>query len=425
MPATRRSLQRLAHSTAVAAVQPTASPLPTLPTIAPPSTEPARSSSKKKKQTKEAATSEANHPSASTATVPATPLPSAGLRRCWNTDKVASIRYHDEQWGHAGYFFPPSLDPTTPQYQRCIKRLFQLQTLELMQAGISWAVVFNKWQGFERAFAQFDVATVAAWGDREVERLMRDEGIVRNRLKVLAILSNARTIHRMETDRPNSFLLLLLAYHIHPPTLPPSSSPSASPSPSPSASPSYHLIHPQERTLATGQHLSSWMRSDFTTPAMAREVSDGVHPSRTVAHLSARLREEGFRFMGETVVLSWMQAIGLMNHHAVTCPEYEKCEREWAELVGMVQREVGSRPSCCGWLAREEAVTLKKAAVAGNKRGRKGKQAKPVAAAHVDEEKEEEKEAETQAEEPEVKDEDEEKEERVSKQQRRTRRQRQ
>ena len=328
------------------------------------------------------------------------PPSSSGLRRCWNTSNADSIRYHDKQWGHPAYFFPPSLDPSTLQYRRCINRLFQLQTLELMQAGISWQVVFKKWDGFERAFAHFDVATVAAWGEREVERLLQDEGIVRNRLKVLAVISNAQVIQRMETERPNSFLLLLLAYHIHPPTPPPSSS---------SPTPCYHLIHPQERTLATGQHQSSWMRSDYTTPALAREVSDGVHPSRTVAHLSRRLKEEGFRFMGETVVLSWLQAVGLMNHHAVTCPEFEKAEKEWAELVRMVQREVGTRTGCCGWLAREEEVRLNKTGATGAKRARKGKQVK-AAVAEESEEKADEPEAEARAEETQVQDEEKEKE---------------
>ena len=286
-------------------------------------------------------------------------------------------RYHDEQWGSPAYFFPTSLDPSTPSYRRSLDRLFQLQCLELMQAGLSWRCIMTKWDGFTRAFDSFHLPTVAQYGAADIERLLTDDGIVRNRLKVVACVENAKIIHRMETQSPNSFLLLLLAYHVHPPAH------------SPHHSASHHLIHPHERILPTGRHGASWMRSDFKTPAVERETTDGVHPSRTVAHLARRLKEEGFRFMGDTVVLNWMQAIGLMNHHAAACRDFKRCEAEWQAVHAMVQREVGLRPACSGWMAREEPFKAAKAAAATKKRPRKSTAAKPLKEeAEVEEEEE-------------------------------------
>ena len=246
------------------------------------------------------------------------------VNRCWKTDKPASIQYHDEQWGHTGYFFPSSLDDTTSaQYGESLRRLFMLQSLELMQAGLSWSCIFNKWTGFERAFDSFDLHKVSQYDDSDVERLLNDDGIVRNKLKINAVIENARTILKLQSAAQHGFLMLLFQHHVLHAT---------------------HHIRIHERILSTGRHQQSWMRTDYrTTGYKDRTESDGVHPSISVVELSKELKRAGFRFMGETVVLSWMQAVGLMNHHAHDCDSFERCEQQYEKVRWMFVNEALAR----------------------------------------------------------------------------------
>ncbi|HEY3922816.1 MAG TPA: DNA-3-methyladenine glycosylase I, partial [Gaiellaceae bacterium] len=96
----------------------------------------------------------------------------------------AMTAYHDEEWGA----------PTHDE-----RLLFELLTLEGAQAGLSWSTILNKREGYRRAFADFDPAAVAAFGERDVERLLADPGIVRNRLKVASAIANARAILELES----------------------------------------------------------------------------------------------------------------------------------------------------------------------------------------------------------------------------------
>jgi DNA-3-methyladenine glycosylase I len=162
------------------------------------------------------------------------------------------LAYHDEEWG------VPSRDE---------RHLFELLTLEGAQAGLSWRTILDKREGYRRAFAGFDAATVAAFGPRDVERLLADPGIVRNRLKVESAVENARRILELGS----------LASYVW--------------------------------ELVGGEPIVGGWRSLAELPAE-------TDVSRV---LSRDLKRHGFRFVGPTVCYSFMQAAGLANDHVVDC----------------------------------------------------------------------------------------------------------
>jgi len=104
----------------------------------------------------------------------------ADLPRCgWATSAPEYVAYHDEEWGRPLHGDKP---------------LFERMSLEAFQSGLSWLIILRKRAAFRAAFAAFDVASVAAFDERDVERLLADAGIVRNRAKIEATISNARTV---------------------------------------------------------------------------------------------------------------------------------------------------------------------------------------------------------------------------------------
>ena len=184
------------------------------------------------------------------------------LIRCpWAMKSEQEIRYHDEEWG-----VPCRED----------SRQFEFVTLEAAQAGLSWAVILNKREGYRRAFAGFDPVKVAEFTPADVERLVADAGIVRNRLKIEAAINNARRFLEVAT-RHGSFANYLWDF-------------------------------------VDGQPVcNAWTelgQIPATTP-----LSDKV---------SKDLKKKGFKFMGSTVVYAHLQATGLVNDHLVSCFCYEE-----------------------------------------------------------------------------------------------------
>lgn len=176
-----------------------------------------------------------------------------GLARCaWVGDDAEYRRYHDEEWGR-----PLHGD----------RALFEKMSLEGFQAGLSWITILRKRPRFRSVFADFDPEVVSTFGDDDVERLLADAGIVRNRQKVEATIANARLVRAME---PGALDALIWSFA------------------------------PAERPR----------------PTTFAEVP-AVTPESTA--LSKALRKRGFRFVGPTTMYALMQSAGLVDDHLSGC----------------------------------------------------------------------------------------------------------
>lgn len=180
-----------------------------------------------------------------------------GRIRCgWCLAFPAYIRYHDEEWG-------------VPLHDD--RRLFEFLILEGAQAGLSWSTILNKRAGYRLAFAEFDARKVARFGPPDVERLMHDPGIVRNRLKIESAISNARAFLAVQKEF-GSFAAYLWQF-------------------------------------TGGKPLVNRWKSLKDVPASTAE-SDAM---------SRDLKKRGFRFVGSTICYAHMQATGMVNDHLESC----------------------------------------------------------------------------------------------------------
>ncbi|MCP5419653.1 MAG: DNA-3-methyladenine glycosylase I [Gammaproteobacteria bacterium] len=178
--------------------------------------------------------------------------------RCaWvDLSKPDYVAYHDTEWG------VPIHDD---------RRLFEFLTLESAQAGLSWYTVLRKRENYRVAFAQFDPGRVADFGEREIERLLANPGIIRNRQKVLAAINNARCFLRVQEEF-DSFADYIWRFVGGKPIV-------------------------RERT-------------GFNDIPATSPESDA---------LSKALRQRGFKFVGSTICYAHMQATGMVNDHALDC----------------------------------------------------------------------------------------------------------
>lgn len=166
-------------------------------------------------------------------------------------DFVLYRDYHDTEWG---------------QPLRGSKALFERVSLEAFQSGLSWLIILRKRENFRKAFHRFDVAKVARYSDRDVERLMNDTGIVRNRAKIEATIANARAVDDLDVDLSD----LLWSF-------------APEPRPRPKALTDVPAVTPESK-------------------AMAKE-----------------LKRRGFKFVGPTTAYALMQACGIVNDHIDGC----------------------------------------------------------------------------------------------------------
>ncbi|MGI5247045.1 DNA-3-methyladenine glycosylase I [Dactylosporangium sp. CA-139066] len=175
-----------------------------------------------------------------------------GLARCgWGASTPDYLEYHDSEWGR------PVRDDNG---------LYERMTLEAFQSGLSWITILRKRPSFRAAFAGFEIEKVAAFGESDVERLLLDAGIVRNRQKIEAAIANARAA----AELPGGIAALLWSF-----------APEARPRP-----------------------------ADFSeVPAVTPE-------SKAMAK---ELKRRGFRFVGPTTAYALMQATGMVNDHVVGC----------------------------------------------------------------------------------------------------------
>lgn len=179
-----------------------------------------------------------------------------GRARCgWVGDDAEYRRYHDEEWGH-----PLHGD----------RALFEKVSLEGFQAGLSWITILRRRPTFRVAFRDFDIDAVAGFDDDDIERLMADPGIIRNRAKVEATISNARITRELVAHDPGALDRLVWSF-------------APQPRPRPSA-------------LAD-------------VPAVTPEATA----------LSAALKKHGYRFVGPTTMYALMQSAGLVDDHVEGC----------------------------------------------------------------------------------------------------------
>ena len=180
------------------------------------------------------------------------------LKRCgWvPEDNPLYVDYHDTEWG------VPTHDD---------RELFELLTLEGAQAGLAWITILRKREGYRKAFAGFDPAAVARFTPRDVERLMDDAGIVRNRLKIESAVNNAARV-----------------------------------------------LEVQEQLGSLDAYLWSFVEG---TPIVGTWRTSAKIPAETAKSraLSKDLKRRGFRFVGPTVCYAFMQAAGLVDDHVVGC----------------------------------------------------------------------------------------------------------
>jgi DNA-3-methyladenine glycosylase I len=171
------------------------------------------------------------------------------------------IEYHDREWG-------------VPLHDD--RKLFEFLVLEGMQAGLSWRTILYKREAFRKAFDGFDPFAIAAYSDSDIERLLADAGIIRNRLKIQGAINNARRFLEVRREF-GTFDRYIWAFVGHKPI-------------------HNRLRSPEQMAART-------------------ELSDRI---------SADLKKRGFKFVGSTVVYAHMQATGMINDHLVGCFRYKE-----------------------------------------------------------------------------------------------------
>ncbi|TAN04338.1 MAG: DNA-3-methyladenine glycosylase I [Rhizobiaceae bacterium] len=184
--------------------------------------------------------------------------PDGKMRCAWHANQPDYLHYHDHEWGR----------PVTDD-----RRLFEKICLEGFQSGLSWLTILRKRENFRRAFAGFDFAEVARFGEADIERLLGDAGIIRHRGKIVSAVNNARRALELVEEKGS-----LAAYFW-----------------------SFEPAPGDRPAAVTYQAL----RANPTTPASIR--------------LSKDLKKRGWSFVGPTTIYALMQAMGLVNDHIDGC----------------------------------------------------------------------------------------------------------
>ena len=186
------------------------------------------------------------------------------IQRCkWPSNNELMIKYHDEEWGY------PIHDD---------KKLFEFLVLETAQAGLSWSTILNRRGGYKKAFNNFNYNKVTKYKEKDIERLMNDNSIIRNRLKILSTISNAENFIKIQEEF-GSFDKYIWSFVNHKP-----------------------IVNKIKKL------------SDIPPNT---EISDAM---------SKDLKSKGFKFAGSTICYAFMQATGLVNDHQTNCFRYKECQ---------------------------------------------------------------------------------------------------
>jgi DNA-3-methyladenine glycosylase I len=181
--------------------------------------------------------------------------------RCpWPSDDKLMIKYHDKEWG-----VPIHND----------KKLFEFLILEGFQAGLSWRTILYKRENFRKAFNNFDFKKVAKYDKRKINSLLKDEGIIRNKLKIEGAITNAKAFLQIRKE--------------------------------------FGTFDKYIWGFVNGKQIQNKFKSLKELPARTK-LSDKI---------SEDLKKRGFKFVGSTIVYAHMQATGMVNDHVVSCYKYK------------------------------------------------------------------------------------------------------
>ncbi len=181
------------------------------------------------------------------------------IRCTWCGDDPLYMAYHDEEWG------TPVYDDST---------LFEFLILETFQAGLSWITILRKRENFRKAFNHFDYKKIANYSEKDYDRLLQDAGIIRNKLKIRAAITNAELFMEIQKEY-GSFSTYIWSF-------------------------------------TDGKPITNAFKNRHDVPATTA-ISDS---------LSKDLKKRGFKFVGSTVMYAFMQAIGMVNDHTIDCFRY-------------------------------------------------------------------------------------------------------
>tara|TARA_R110000850_G_scaffold154656_1_gene278221 strand:+ start:34157 stop:34738 length:582 start_codon:yes stop_codon:yes gene_type:complete len=183
-------------------------------------------------------------------------------KRCpWCLGSDAYKAYHDDEWGH-------------PQHDDAV--LFEFLILEGAQAGLSWSTILNKRDGYRRIFAEFDPVKLSRWTDARLEKALLDPGIVRNRLKVWSVRTNAKA-----------------------------------------------FLKTQQEFGSFDAYLWKWV-SGKTVQNQWKEMAEVPARTELSDQISKDLIKRGFKFVGSTIIYAYLQAMGVVNDHLQDCHRYPR-----------------------------------------------------------------------------------------------------
>lgn len=182
----------------------------------------------------------------------------------WPTNDPLMIKYHDKEWGK-----PVHND----------KKLFEFLLLEGMQAGLSWRTVLYKRENFRKAFDNFDFNKIAKYNKSKINSLLKDEGIIRNKLKVESVVTNAKAFLEVRKE--------------------------------------FGTFNKYIWSFVNGKPIQNKFKSLKELPASTK-LSDLI---------SKDLKKRGFKFVGTTIIYAHMQATGMVNDHVVGCSRYKEVQK--------------------------------------------------------------------------------------------------
>jgi len=184
------------------------------------------------------------------------------MKRCnWCTNDPVYINYHDEEWG-------------VPVHDD--RKLFEFLILEGAQAGLSWLTILKRRQGYRKAFADFDAEKVARFSQKKIGKLLLDPGIIRNKLKVNAAVTNAQAFLKVQKE--------------------------------------FGSFDRYSWQFVDGKQKVNRFKTMKQIPATSKE-SD---------RFSKDLKQRGFKFVGSTIMYAHMQAVGMVNDHVTSCFRYKE-----------------------------------------------------------------------------------------------------